>query len=194
MTSNQNRFELLGRRTAITISGEDFRPASVLAPIQHRPDGDHLILTKRSEHLSSHSGQVAFPGGRVDPEDASAEAAALREAHEEIGIDPGHVRIVGQLDQVVAGYNFLVTPFVGVIPYPYEFRLDPMETAAVFSVPVAALVSQGSMSTDARLSRRREPIYHFQYGEWDIWGATARMVKQLLELAYGFRYERRDDR
>ena len=170
------------------IPGEDFRPASVLAPIQQRPDGDYLILTKRSDSLSSHSGQVAFPGGRLDPEDDSEVAAALREAHEEIGIEPDHVDVLGPLDQVLAGYNFLVTPFVGLIPYPYEFRLNPIETAAVFSVPVAALVRQGALSMDEQLSRRWGPIYHFQYEEWDIWGATARMVKQLLELVYGFEY------
>jgi len=188
MTFSENRFEVLSRRTARTIPGGDFRPASVLAPIQQRPDGDHIILTQRSENLRSHSGQVAFPGGRVDPHDHSPAAAALREAHEEVGIDPDHVHLLGQLDQVVAGYNFLVTPFVGMIPYPYEFRLNPVETAAVFSVPVQALVSQGALSIDSRLSRRRGPIYHFQYEEWDIWGATARMVKQLLELVYGFEY------
>lgn len=188
MTFHEDRFEILSRRAARTIPGEDFRAASVLAPIQQRPDGDYIILTQRSANLSSHSGQVAFPGGRVDPHDHSAAAAALREAHEEIGIEPGHVQIFGQLDQVVAGYNFLVTPFVGAIPYPYEFRLNPAETAAVFAVPVQALVSQGALSIDARLSRRWGPIYHFQYEDWDIWGATARMVKQLLELVYGFEY------
>jgi 8-oxo-dGTP pyrophosphatase MutT (NUDIX family) len=181
-----NRFEVLKTRTPRAIAGEDFRPAAVLAPIQERPDGDYLILTLRAENLSSHSGQVAFPGGSVDPGDDGPVATALRETEEEIGVDPGHVRVLGQLDQVVAGYNFLVTPFVGLIPYPYEFRPDPGETAAVFSVPVAALLRQEALTVDIRLSRRSEPIYHFQYREWDIWGATARMVKQLLELVYGY--------
>lgn len=188
MTFHEDRFEVLSRRTARMIPGADFRPASVLAPIQQRPDGDHIILTQRSANLSSHSGQVAFPGGGVDPQDPSPVAAALREANEEIGIEPGDVHILGQLDQVVAGYNFLVTPFVGTIPYPYDFRLNPLETSAVFAVPVQALLSEGVLSIDSRLSRRWGPIYHFQYEDWDIWGATARMVKQLLELVYGFEY------
>ena len=187
-----DRFEVLRTRTPKAIAGDDFRLASVLAPIQERPDGDYLILTLRAKNLSSHSGQVAFPGGSVDPDDDGPVATALRETHEEIGVDPGHVRILGQLDEVFAGYNFLVTPFVGLIPYPYEFRPDPRETAAVFSVPVAALLKQDALTLDYRLSRRSEPIYHFQYQEWDIWGATARMVKQLLELVYG--YEARAER
>ena len=182
----RNRFDVLRTRTPKAVAGDDFRPAAVLAPIQERPDGDHLILTLRAENLSSHSGQVAFPGGSVDPEDDGAVATALRETEEEIGVDPGDVRILGQLDQVMAGYNFVVTPFVGLIPYPYEFRPDPRETAEVFSVPVAALLRQEALTLDFRLSRRSEPIYHFQYEEWDIWGATARMVKQLLELVYDY--------
>lgn len=182
-----DRFEILRTRTPKAIAGDDFRLASVLAPIQERPDGDYLILTLRAKNLSSHSGQVAFPGGSVDPDDDGPVATALRETHEEIGIDPDHVHVLGQLDEVFAGYNFLVTPFVGLIPYPYEFRPDPRETAAVFSVPVAALLKQDALTLDYRLSRRSEPIYHFQYEEWDIWGATARMVKQLLELVYGYR-------
>ena len=184
--AHPERFKVLRTRTPKAVAGDDFRPAAVLAPIQERVDGDHLILTLRASNLSSHSGQVAFPGGSVDPEDDGALAAALRESREEIGIDPDHVRIVGQLDQVVAGYNFLVTPFVGLIPHPYEFNPDPRETAAVFSVPVAALLRQDALTLDSRLSRRSEPIYHFQYEDWDIWGATARMVKQLLELVYGY--------
>ena len=151
MRIRADRFEILRTRTPQAIAGDDFRLASVLAPIQERPDGDYLILTLRSKNLSSHSGQVAFPGGSVDPGDAGAVDTALRETHEEIGVDPGHVRIVGQLDQVFAGYNFLVTPFVGLIPYPYEFRPDPRETAAVFAVPVAALLKQDALTLDSPL-------------------------------------------
>lgn len=142
--------------------------------------------------LSSHRGQVAFPGGRVDDHDSGPLAAALRESQEEIGIEPRHVRVLGQLDQVTAASSYLVTPFVGAIPFPYEFHLNPAETTAVFTVPISALLDPGCFSMEPRVFAlpRREPIYHFHYQGWDIWGATARIVNQLLELAYGFQVQK----
>ncbi|MBI4522824.1 MAG: CoA pyrophosphatase [Deltaproteobacteria bacterium] len=181
--------EILRSRVPQLIEGECLKPAAVLVPIQKFVEGDSLVLTQRTDILSSHKGQVAFPGGRIDPHDSGALAAALRESHEEIGIEPRDVQILGQLDQVTAGFNYLVTPFVGIIPSPYEFRLNPMETAAVFNVPISVLLEPGCLSCESRLSpahRQGEPIYHFRYNGWDIWGATARIIKQLLELVYGF--------
>ena len=180
---------ILQSREPKTLAGNHFRPAAVLVPIQERADGNHLILTQRAEGLNSHSGQVAFPGGKVEPKDPGPLEAALRESQEEVGIDPRHVRILGQLDQVTAASSFLVTPFVGVIPFPYEFSLNPAETAAVFSVPVSALLDPNCMSVEPRPLDPRGPTYHFQYEGWDIWGATAKMIKQLLELAYGYKAE-----
>ena len=179
-------FEILQSRTPRTLSGKHFRPAAVLVPIQERSDGDYLVLTQRAEMLNSHSGQVAFPGGKIDLQDRGPLEAALRESQEEIGIDPSHVRILGQLDQVTAASNFLVTPFVGLIPSPYEFSLNQNETTAVFSVPVSVLMDPRSLWVDTTRYPGWDHIYHFQYQEWDIWGATARIVKQLLELVYGF--------
>lgn len=186
---------VLQSRTPRILGEERFRPAAVLVPIQERADGDHLVLTQRAAMLSSHRGQVAFPGGRVDQEDAGPLQAALRESEEEVGIHPRDVRVLGQLDQVTAAADYLVTPFVGVIPFPYEFRLNPAETTAVFSVPVSALLDPGRFRAEARpyLSSRRDPIYHFHYQGWDIWGATARIITQLLELAYGFEVQERLD-
>jgi 8-oxo-dGTP pyrophosphatase MutT (NUDIX family) len=181
-------YQVLQSRTPKTLSADRFTQAAVLVPIQEQAQGDCLIFTKRAEGLSHHSGQVAFPGGRVDPEDMGNLAAALRETHEEIGIDPNHVRVLGQLDQVRAAYGYVVTPFVGVIPSPCEFRLNQEETAAVFSVPIVALLEPGCFTMEGYFdTSRRHPIYHFYYDGWDIWGATARIVKQFLELVYDFK-------
>jgi 8-oxo-dGTP pyrophosphatase MutT (NUDIX family) len=179
-------FEILKTRVPLKLTGNHFRPAAVLVPIQQRADGDHLVLTQRANNLNHHSGQVAFPGGRVDPTDSGPLETALRESHEEIGIDPEDVRILGQLDPIAGAYNFLVTPFVGFIPHPYDFHLNPNETAAVFTAPVSALLDPRAVCLDTRLLAARGILYRFEYQDWDIWGATARIVRQLLELVYGF--------
>jgi hypothetical protein len=110
----------------------------------------------------------------------------LRESHEEIGIHPSDVRILGQLDQAEAGYGFLVTPFVGVIPASCHFVLNPAETAAVCSVPISALLSSPNFTIDDYLSPRGDPRYHFYVNGWDVWGVTARIIVQFLELVYDF--------
>jgi 8-oxo-dGTP pyrophosphatase MutT (NUDIX family) len=180
---------ILRAREPQRLAGDFFRPAAVLVPVQERPDGDYLVLTQRADHLNHHRGQIAFPGGKIDPADGGPLEAALREAYEEIGIRPGDVRVLGQLDQVTAAANFVITPFVGSVPHPYAFRLNPAEVVEVFSVPVAALLDQGQFSVEPRSfpSGKPGPIYHFRYEGRDIWGATARIVKQFLELVYGFR-------
>lgn len=155
-------------------------------PVQERDDGDYLVLTQRAEQLNHHRGQVAFPGGRVDAGDAGELEAALRESHEEIGIQPSDVRILGQLDQVMGAYGFLITPFVGVIPPAYEFRMNPHETAAVFTVPLSALLDPSSVTLADHFSSHGELVYHFYFDGWDIWGVTARIIIQFLELVYDY--------
>jgi 8-oxo-dGTP pyrophosphatase MutT (NUDIX family) len=164
------------------------KQAAVLVPIQQKQDGDHLVLTQRAELLNSHGGQIAFPGGRIEPCDSGPLAAALRESEEEIGLKPADVRVLGELDQVTAASDYLIIPFVGVVPHPYDFRLNEAEATAVFSVPISALLQTGCFKVEPRLSPadRPYPIYHFYCQGRDIWGATARIIIQLLELAYGF--------
>jgi 8-oxo-dGTP pyrophosphatase MutT (NUDIX family) len=181
---------LLQSREPKNLTGDHYKLAAVLVPIQERDDGDHLVLTKRAEQLNHHRGQVAFPGGRVDPDDRSELAAALRESHEEIGIDPSDVRVLGRLDQVTAAYDFVVTPFIGVIPPFYEFRLNPAETDTVFSVPIASLLEPKCVVIADHLSSHGEPVYHFYCNGWDIWGATARIIVQFLDLVYGYRVKK----
>ena len=173
-----------------TIPGDGHKPAAVLIPIQERPDGDFLVLTKRADHLPTHKGQIAFPGGRLDAADADIFAAALRESQEEIGIDPRSVRILGRLDEFTAGYGLIVTPVVGVIPAHCEFRLDPAETTAVASVPIRSLMERPIFTLDARLSPGGHPSYHFYVNGWDVWGVTARIIAQFLELVYEFQIDK----
>jgi len=177
----------LRSRSPRNIAGNYYKPAAVLMPIQERDDGDYLVLTKRAEHLNRHRGQIAFPGGRIDAGDAGELEAALRESEEEIGLDPSHVKILGRIDQVMAAYGYVVTPFVGLIPTRYEFRPNPAETAAVFAVPIDALLEPSNVSLADHGWSNGATVYHFHYGPWDIWGATANMIVQFLELVYGYK-------
>jgi 8-oxo-dGTP pyrophosphatase MutT (NUDIX family) len=175
---------VLKSRTPEIIAGNGHKPAAVLIPIEERSDGDYLVLTKRGDNLPTHQGQIAFPGGRVAAGDADIFATALRESQEEIGIDPARVQVLGRLDEFTAGYNLVVTPVVGVIPAHYEFRMDPRETTAVASVPIRSLMARGNFALDDKLSSGGHPSYHFYVNRWDVWGVTARILVQFLELAY----------
>jgi 8-oxo-dGTP pyrophosphatase MutT (NUDIX family) len=174
-------------RSPQAITGNGHKPAAVLIPIQERRDGDYLVLTKRADHLRTHKGQIAFPGGRVDARDADVTETALRECYEEIGIGPECVTVLGRLDEFTAGYGLVVTPVVGVIPAHCEFRLDPAETTAVASVRIESLMEQANFSQDGDLSPGGHPSYHFYVNGWDVWGVTARIIVQFLELVYDFR-------
>jgi len=177
-------------RTPEIVVGNGFKPAAVLIPIQESADGDYIVLTKRGDNMPTHKGQIAFPGGRVHAGDTDLVATALRESHEEIGVVPEHVRVLGRLDEFTAGYGIVVTPVVGVIPPQYDFRLDPAETTAVASVPIRALMEPGTYVKNAHLSPGGHPSYHFYVNNgWDIWGVTARILVQFLELAYDFETE-----
>jgi 8-oxo-dGTP pyrophosphatase MutT (NUDIX family) len=181
---------VLSSRAPQEIAVKGHRPAAVLVPIQERHDGEYLVLTKRADGLPTHKGQIAFPGGSVDASDADAVQAALREGYEEIGLPPDCVRILGQLDQVTAGYGFVVTPVVAVIPAHCEFRIDRAETSAVASIPIKTFVEPGNFRVNDHPSPGGHPSYHFYVHGWDVWGVTARIIVQFLELAYDFQVKK----
>ncbi len=176
----------LTSRTPALIPGNGHKPAAVLLPIQERADGAYIVLTQRGDDLPTHKGQIAFPGGRVDVGDRDFFHTALRESEEEIGIDPAQVKILGRLDEFTAGYGLVVTPVVGLIPAHYKFRMDPRETTAVASVPIQVLMQLGNYALDEQLSPGGHPSYHFYINGWDVWGVTARILAQFLQLAYDF--------
>ena len=153
------------------------RPAAVLVPLVNRPDGLTLLLTQRSADLPDHPGQISFPGGRVEPEDASLAHAALREATEEVGLASGHVAVLGELSpyETVTGYR--VTPVVGWVEPPFVLTPDPVEVADIFEVPLAFLLDPANQQRHFRMQgERRRDFWAIPYGERYIWGATAAML------------------
>lgn len=163
-------------------AGKALRPAAVLLPVWLRPEGAVLILTKRSSHLKHHPGQIAFPGGKVDPTDASPEAAALREAREEIGLDPSRVETLGTLPVHETVTGFAVTPFIGVIRGAFTPVPEAGEVEEVFTVPLSHVLTPARFAIERRrwMGEWRR-FYTVPYGPYYIWGATARILRGMAD-------------
>lgn len=162
-------------------------PASVLIPLFRDVDGWRVLYIRRSEHESDrHSGQVAFPGGKLDPVDRNAYDAALREAQEEIGLHPDHVSILGNLKSYRTISNYLVTPVVAEIKWPTPLVPDRREVSRVFSIPVAWLADPANHQVSWRTLKNGDasvPVIHFQRYEGELlWGITAKLTVSLLNL------------
>jgi len=166
--------------------GRKLRAAGVLVALQDAPAGLRLILTKRSSALKHHPGQIAFAGGKVDSGDDGPVGAALREAHEEIGLDPAHVRVLGQMPPHETVTNFLVTPVVAEVLRPFDPVAEPGEVDEVFSVPFAHICNPANFQIQSRLWRgARRHYYVVPYGPYYIWGATARILRGLADRMAG---------
>ena len=160
--------------------------AAVLVPIvDHSDAAATVLLTQRVETLRAHSGQIAFPGGRIDPGDASPAEAALREAWEEIGLDRGQVTPIGYLDAYLTGTGYLVVPVVAMVRPPLRLVLSPDEVADAFEVPLEFLMEPANHQRQSReLGGRLRSFYAMPYAERFIWGATAGMLRNLFEKLY----------
>lgn len=172
---------------AIDLNDAPLRLAAVLVPIVHGTEPG-VLLTVRTAHLRAHAGQVAFPGGRIESEDASPEAAALREAQEEIGLEARDVELAGRLPDYVTGTGYLITPVVGLLPGGLVMRPSADEVASIFTLPMATLLDPAAPERRSRLFRGRERhFWVWPHAEHYIWGATAAI---LVHLASRLRAER----
>ena len=173
----------LGARERRVIEHLPFAHAAVLVPLFRKGKNCHLLFTKRTDRVKYHKGEISFPGGTFDEEDIELQRTALREASEEIGLKEGDVQILGVLDDIVTITEFIVTPFVGLFPYPYPFKVSPIEIAELIEVPLPSLLDKKCFGEREILQgEKRRIVYTYQYGNHAIWGATALILKQFLDL------------
>ena len=162
---------------------ENLTEAAVLIPIVERNNGLKVILTKRSNNLKQHPGQVSFPGGKSEKTDKSLVATALRETKEEIGINNKNVEILGQLSKHVTITGFKITPFIGKIRTGFSTKIQTSEVSEIFEVPLSYLSNPKNFRVETvKWKGKKRFFYSIPYGPYYIWGATARILKNLADL------------
>lgn len=169
----------------LSLAAVKAKPAAVLIPLVTHTDGVHVLLTQRTSKLRNHAGQVAFPGGRIDPEDESPAHAALREAHEEIGLTQSHVETLGYLDPYQSGTGYRIIPVVGLIRPGFVLTINPHEVDAAFEVPLAFLMDEAN---HLRHRWERDGVtresWAMRYDGRLIWGVTAGIIRRMWERHY----------
>ena len=178
------RQQLAARKPVVKPEWEA-RPAAVLVPLYLDSGQWHVLFTQRTQLVETHKGQVSFPGGGVEPGDTSRVDTALREAEEEIGLRREDVTVLGRLDELMTVTQYQITPIVGQFPWPYNFVLSTAELSEVFGVPLAWLADPLNLEIQMRepiVPGRKIPVYYLRYQGYTIWGATARMLLNLIEV------------
>lgn len=175
----------LADRRRRVVDSESLIPAAVLLLLTNRR-GPHVVFAKRTEDVTHHKGQFSFPGGIVETWDGSRLETALREAQEEIGLPPSAVDILGTLDDTeTRATQFVITPFVGMVSQPVSYTPDGKEIERVLEVPLAALLDPAIFRVEMwERDGEIHPVYFYEYNGETIWGATARILKQFLDLVF----------
>ena len=176
--------ELLSKRNRSVINGEQLRHSAVLVPLLTINGAYHILFIRRSQQVVHHKGEISFPGGVCEKEDEGFEKTALREALEEVGILPRDVVVLGMVDDInTVSTRYRVTPVVGVIPYPYAFSISADEVEEIIIIPVSQLLDEHNGRKESIVRQGKTytgSVYH--YKDYVIWGATARIVKNVLTL------------
>lgn len=166
---------------------ENATSAAVMILLTEVQDEPHILLTKRTELVEHHKGQISFPGGVRDREDESLLHTALRETEEEIGLPPEKIEVLGQIDDFYTVTNFLITPFVGIVRQPLDFRLSQNEVAEVLKVPLSLFLSDKYFEMkEWEYQGRIYNVYFYYFNQHTIWGATAFILNNFVELMFGY--------
>jgi 8-oxo-dGTP pyrophosphatase MutT (NUDIX family) len=179
--------DALSKRQVLRINDPKLKVSAVLVPVFLKTGQYHLLFIQRTERVKDHKGQISFPGGAYEKTDGLILNTALREAQEDIGLAPEDVRILGEMDDTpTATSNYVISPFVGLIPYPYNFKPDKWETEELIEVPVETLLDKNCFSESITVQNGQEiNTCFYQYGGRSIWGATAKILKQFLDIYHG---------
>jgi len=166
-------------------------PAAVLLAITDDVDNPAVILTRRAQHMPTHKGQIAFPGGKAELTDLNLEATALREAQEEVALDPTQVQVLGRMGQVLSRQGFVVTPIVGVVPVEVVARLEPNlgELDRIFTVPLSFFVDTKPVMDELPIAQGVTQVPSFYFDEYRIWGMTAFILAEFVNLVYDARID-----
>lgn len=176
--------QILSQRETKRVNATGLTSSAVLVPF-FKKDGEwHLLLTKRTDTVENHKGQISFPGGRKDESDRDLLETALREGFEEVGLDPEAVEVLGELDEErTINSNFIMHPFLAVIPYPYDFKLSEQEVKELVEIPVSVLMDESNFQEEATTHEGETiPAYFYHYEDRVVWGATARILKKTLDI------------
>ncbi len=165
----------------------EFAPAAVVIPFLDINSKAHILFTKRTETVEHHKGQVSFPGGAWEEQDASLQETALRETFEEVGIPQQMLNVIGQLDDFPTISNFLVTPFVAKMPYPYPTKISTDEVAEILEVPLELFLTDKHFRLEERdIGSKKYPIYYYHFGPSVIWGVTGYIINRFIELVFEY--------
>jgi len=176
--------EALAQHHSRAIYDRRFRASAVLIPLLEGPAWK-VLFTKRTENLSHHKGQICFPGGSRDADDADLQVTAMRELHEELGVLADDVEILGYLDDYSTVSDFVITPFVGVLPADYAYRVNRDEIVELIEVPLAFFLNPENCRREWWVRRNRSGwVYFYDYGEHVIWGVTAHILKNFVDLVF----------
>jgi 8-oxo-dGTP pyrophosphatase MutT (NUDIX family) len=180
----ENLRQLLAQRQKRRIVDADRLPSAVLLPLYHKQGQCHILFIKRTETVKEHKGQISFPGGTCEESDRTPLDTALRECTEEIGLHAEDAEVLGELDdEVTTTSNYIVSPFVAVIPWPYQFKVNEAEVEEIIEVPISALRDKNCLHLDAEiLNGEVVDSYAYHYQGRIIWGATARILNRFLDI------------